>query len=134
LLLSKGYSSRKISEFYPVSFKQINNWASRFDAEGLDGLRVKSGKGRRSFLSADQKEDLCKDFLNSPEEFGFNTSTWTGALFGEHIGKKYGIFYKKSALYKLIHQLGFSFQRAKSFYPERKEADRQDKKVDIKKL
>ena len=49
--LSRGYSSRKLEEFYRTSFKQICNWADRFDAEGLDGLRIKSGRGRHTRLT-----------------------------------------------------------------------------------
>ena len=72
------------------------------------------------------------DFQKSPSYFGFNSSTWTAALFGEHINRRYEIVYKKSALYVLIHQMGFSFQRCRSYYPERNEDACKVAKVDIK--
>ena len=56
--LCKGYSSRKLSEFYGVSFKQICNRADRFDAEGIQGLRLKPGRGRHSFLTESQTLEL----------------------------------------------------------------------------
>ena len=131
--LTKGYSTRKLQEYYRVTHKQICNWADRFDAEGLDGLRLKSGRGRHSRLSEEQKCRLQGDLLQSPEAFGYNTACWTGPLMREHIKKTYHIEYKQAAVYNLLHELGFSFQRAKSFYPERNETKREEVKSDIKK-
>jgi len=70
------------AEFYGVSFKQICNWITRFDACGIGGLEDIPGCGRHSFLSVEQKDELYLDFQKSPSDFGFNSSTWTAALFG----------------------------------------------------
>jgi hypothetical protein len=53
--LSIGYSSRYLVDFYGISFKQICNWADRFDSEGLSGLEMKSGRGRRCRLTEVQQ-------------------------------------------------------------------------------
>jgi len=132
--LSRGYSSRKLEEYYRTSFKQICNWADRFDSEGIEGLRIKSGRGRHPRLGEEQKHQLQGDLLKSPELFGYNTANWSGPLLQEHIKKTYQVEYKQAAVYKLMHALGFSFQRAKAFYPERNEAKREEAKADIKKL
>jgi transposase len=134
LQLSRGYSSRKLEEFYGVTHKQICNWADRFDAEGIAGLRIKRGRGRHSRLNEEQKYQLMSDLLKSPEDFGYNTASWSGPLMQEHILKMQHVDYKPAAVYNLMHELGFSFQRAKAFYPERNEAKRKEAKVDIKKL
>jgi hypothetical protein len=34
--LTRGYSTRKLEDFYRVTHKQICNWADRFDAESQD--------------------------------------------------------------------------------------------------
>jgi transposase len=134
LQLSRGYSSRRLQEFYHVSHKQICNWADRFDAEGLKGLNIKQGRGRQSLLTKEQKYDLMSDLFTNPEDLGYNTANWSGPLMREHIRKKYNIDYKQAAVYNLMHELGFSFQRAKAFYPERNDTKRQEFKTDIKKL
>ena len=114
-------------------FKFIN-WADRFDADGIDGLRMKSGRGRRSKMSAKQKQQLKIDLSKSPETFGYNTANWSGALLREHLGVSYQLFYCLSAIYTLLHELGFSFQRARGKYPERNEINREVAKADIKNL
>jgi transposase len=109
LQLTRGYSSRSLEEFFRTSFKQICNWADRFDAEGLTGLRIKSGRGRRSRLTARQRHQLKVDLSKSPKDFGYQSSNWSGALIGEHIRKMYQIDYKLSAIYNLMRQIGFIF-------------------------
>jgi transposase len=133
LQLSKGYSSRKLTEFYHVSFKQICNWADRFDEEGIDGLRIKPGRGRKPRLTNDQKYQLQGDVLKSPETFGYNTANWTGALVRHHLEKRYKVTIKLSSAYNLMREMGFSYQRAKAVYPERNEEKRAQAKADIKK-
>ncbi|MBR9776300.1 MAG: helix-turn-helix domain-containing protein [Cytophagales bacterium] len=36
---------RKLEELYQTSFNQTTNWVHRFEQNGLDGLRDKSGRG-----------------------------------------------------------------------------------------
>ncbi len=131
--LTRGYSTRKLEEFYRVTHKQICNWADRFDAEGIDGLRMKPGRGRHSFISEQQKEQLKSDLSQSPEIFGYNTSNWSGPLLRKHLEEAYQVTYKQAAVYVLLHELGFSFQRTRGKYPERDEVKREAVKADIKK-
>ena len=72
--------------------------------------------------------------LDSPEVLGYNTANWSGPLMQEYIKKTYEVEYKLAAVYNLMRELGFSFQRDKALYPERDEVKRQEVKVDIKKL
>jgi transposase len=132
--LTRGYSTRKLEEFYRVTHRQICNWADRFDAEGIAGLRMKPGRGRRPFITYEQKEQLKADLLASPESFGYNTANWSGPLLRKHLEATYQVVYKQAAVYVLLRELGFSFQRARGKYPERDEVKRKSVKADIKKL
>ena len=104
--LGRGYSSRKLSEFYQTSFKQICNWADRFDAEGIKGLHIKPGRGRYSFLTEEQMKQLRDDFLKSPKDFGYNASNWTGRIMRDHIKRVHHVEYKQAAVYNLKRKLG----------------------------
>lgn len=131
--LSKGKPSRELEELYNVSFKQVCNWADRFDASGPLGLLDKPRSGRKPKMD---KAEMCslKDSLQkSPESFGYNTSLWNGALVRDFILAHYGVEYKPSNIYTLLHKLGFSFQKAKGLYPERDENKRTEARADIKK-
>ena len=112
LQLTRGYSSRALEDFFRTSFKQICNWANRFDAEGIEGLRIKPGRGRQALLTDEQKCQLQSDLLQSPAKFGYNALNWSGALAGEHIRRMYQVKYKQSAIYSLMRKAGV--QRTKS--------------------
>lgn len=132
--LSLGVSSRKLENLYHTSFKQILNWAHRFEQEGVEGLRDKKGRGRKSSLSEEQLNTLADILENkSPTEYGYNTETWTGSLIIDWIRKEYKIEYKKAQIYNIIKKLGFTHQKAKGFYPEADPIAQEEFKENLKK-
>ena len=132
--VAQGNSSRKLEEFYQTSFKQITNWVHRFEKEGLEGLKDKVGRGRKSKLSEHQQEEL-KDLVKNktPLDYGYNTATWTGAILIDWIKKNYNIEYKKTQIYNILKRLGFSHQKAKGNYPESDKQKQETFKEDLKK-
>jgi len=132
--ISKGISSRKLVDFYGFSFSQILNWAHRFEAEGVEGLNDKHGRGRKSKLT-DSQLILLKELLMSktPLDFGHNTSTWTGVLVGKLIKDCFGVIYGQANVYNLLNKIGFSYQKAKGKYPEADPEKQEIFKEDFKK-
>ena len=104
----------KLEDLYNTSFKQITNWVHQFEQNGIDGLRDKPGRGRKSLLTQEQSDHLRSLLLNeSPVNHGFNTETWTGPLVKQYIDKQFGINYKKAQVYNIIKTLGFTYQKGK---------------------
>lgn len=117
--VAKGQSSRKLEDLYGTSFKQITNWVHRFEAEGLDGLRDRDGRGRKDRLTPAQRQEVAMVLQKeSPTKFGFNTATWTGPLLISWIKKQFKVEYKKAQIYNIIKSLGFSYQKGKGIFPE----------------
>lgn len=132
--LSKGKSSRELEDLYNTSFKQICNWADRFDQEGIEGLTNKPRSGRPTNLTSEQLIELRESLLKSPESFGYNTASWSGPVVRDFIEKKFHVIYKQANVYNLMHSLGLSYQRTKGKYPEQDPIKREIAKADIKKL
>lgn len=125
--VAKGQSSRKLQDLYQTSFKQITNWVHRFEKYGIEGLKDKPGRGRKSRLSLVQKQRIAELLKNeSPTQYGFNTATWTGPLLRIWIKKNFGIEYKHAQIYNIIKSLGFSYQKGKGIFPE---ADKQKQEI-----
>ena len=83
--------------------------------KGVNGLRIKAGRGRRTRLTVDQRHELKAALSKSPQDFGYDAAIWSGFLTGEHIQKTYQIEYKPSAIYSLMRRIEFSFnQESKS--------------------
>jgi transposase len=99
--VSNGVSTRKLEELYNTSFKQIANWVHQFDNEGIQGLKNKSKSGRIPKLNDKQLQRIKKLVLKElPENFGYETATWTGPLVIDWIKKKYwnSYFYRLNLL------------------------------------
>ena len=129
-----GQPSRKLEELYQTSFKQITNWVHRFEQEGIEGLKDRPGRGRKPSLSPEQMGDLSDLLLNvSPVDHGYNTETWTGPILIDWVRKSFGIEFKKAQIYNIVKQLGFSYQKAKGFYPEADKKAQEDFKNNVKK-
>ena len=116
--VAKGQSSRKLEELYNTSFKQITNWVHRFEAEGLEGLKDKKGRGRKDRLTAVQKQRLSELLGTPPADHGYNTATWTGPLLLDWIKKEFGVAYKKAQVYNIVKSLGYSYQKGRGTFPE----------------
>ena len=79
-----------------------------------------------------QKTTVKDLVLNkSPEDFGYNSSTWTGLLLIDWIKKEYDVDYKKAQIYNIMKSLNLTFQKAKGIYPEA--IDREEKLDALKK-
>ena len=129
-----GQPSRRLEDLYNTSFKQITNWVHRFEQEGIEGLKDKPGRGRKSRLTEKQEEEISDLLMNkSPNEYGYNTETWTGPILIDWIKNNFGIEFKKAQIYNILKQLGFSYQKAKGFYPEADPEKREEFKETLKK-
>jgi transposase len=52
LLKSEGRSSKELSGIVKMNEWSINNWLTRYEAEGMAGLEIKPGRGRKPVLDA----------------------------------------------------------------------------------
>ena len=111
-LVALGHSSRKLSELHNISFKQITNWVHRFEKDGIEGLKDKKGRGRRSALSDEQLARIKVLVLNEmPEKYGFKSEKWTGPLLVQWIKTEYGLEYQKAQVYNLLEKVGIAFEK-----------------------
>jgi transposase len=111
-LVALGHSSRKLAEIHDISFKQITTWVHRFEAEGLDGLKNRKGRGRKSLLSKEKKQKIKTVVLKDlPSDHGYKENKWTGPPLAEWIESKYGIKYQRAQIYNLLRSLGIEFYK-----------------------
>lgn len=110
--VSLGHSSRQLAEIHNISFKQITTWVHRFEEEGIDGLKNRQGRGRKSQLSKSQMQAIKKLVLRElPSDHGYEQTRWTGPLLASWIEKKYAIKYERAQIYNLLRRLGIGFYK-----------------------
>ena len=127
--VSRGKRPKDLEDIYEISFKSICNWVNRLNEGGVEALIDKEKSGRPPKLTLEQKSAIKKLVLTqTPNDYQYDSATWTGTLLIDLIHKQYGIAYKKAQIYNILADLGLSFQKSKGFYPE---AQGRDEKVEM---
>ena len=51
LLKSDGRTSKDVGQIVGMSHVSVNSWLYRYNAEGIEGLKTKSGRGRKAIIN-----------------------------------------------------------------------------------
>jgi len=99
-----------------VSRRSVNKWVADYLSDGLAGLEAKKAPGRTCPLSIKQREQLF-DYIDKQSR-----CTKGGRLTGEairlYVAEQFQIHYHPTAIYKLLHLLGFSWITSRSKHPK----------------
>ena len=106
LLLDDGMSCVQVGKVLYLDDDTVRSWYKEYMSGGVDGLLTFDWKGGLSRLSASQEEDLM-----SWLEGHICRDTNEIRLY---ILKKWGVAYSRSGCIKLMHRLGFIYQKPKS--------------------
>jgi len=111
--LVKGETVAQVAETYSVSRQTVYDWLKAFIWKGLDSLVYQRPPGRRPRLTKTQKKRLVELVKAGPLAAGFPTACWTSLLIQQLIQREFGVLYNRHYVCELLHNLGFSFQKAK---------------------
>ena len=76
LLKSEGRSSKDVGLITGMSHVSVNSWVKRFKAEGISGLRNKSGQGRKPVLDFEDKQSLLEAVKNHRQRLHTAKAEW----------------------------------------------------------
>jgi transposase len=96
-----------------VSASAVYAWLRAFLLEGVAGLRVQWKGGRPPKLTPTQRQQLAAIVRAGPEAAGFPTGCWHALLIQQVLWREFGVTYNVQYLATLLHNLGFSFQKAR---------------------
>lgn len=115
LLISEGESAESIAKLLNISVRTVFEWLSRFMWERFSwlGWLHYKGRGRRSKLTAEQKNKLYRIVDEGPEKYGFDCGIWNSAMILSVIEKEFGVTYNPRYVSTLLRSIGLSFQKAK---------------------
>lgn len=108
-----GKPSIEVAKDIHMADTNVRKWVRWYNEYGIAGLIDTRHSNRTSYLSPEQRQAVKEALLKSPREYGFNKSNWNIPLLKLWISKQWGINYKASSLYDLVHKLGFTLQRPK---------------------
>lgn len=105
--LREGYVQRDVSHILHVSVGTVPYWKKRFEKEGLDGLKDKKGRGRKSLLKEEQVISITNAIDNGIRmEDGYIRGYKTKDV-NSFIREKYGIEYTPRHCRRLLRALRY---------------------------
>ena len=88
-------------------------WQKAFLLHGLDSLVYHHSGGRPPKLTPRQKKRLVELLDAGPLVVGCETACWNAVLLRVLIWREFGVLYNRQYVCTLLHNLGFSFQKAR---------------------
>jgi transposase len=122
LKIAEGVSPRQVALnglLKPRKPDTVYNWVARYQTEGIAGLSIKPGRGRKPAYSdkyqssQEAKEALLHTVRRSPTTFGKSRSCWSLSLIAEEC--KWLNISTPSGLSRALKRLKISYKRGRSY-------------------
>ena len=102
-----------LSERWRLSPSCLYHWRQAFLLRGMDSLVYRHGGGRPEKLTPTQRKRLVALIEAGPLVVGLETACWNSVLIRVLIWREFGVLYNRHYVCTLLHNLGFSFQKAR---------------------
>jgi transposase len=112
-LLTQQASVSVLCERWGLSPACLYNWQKAFLLRGMDSLVYHHSGGRPEKLTPKQKQRLVELIEAGPLVVGLETACWNSVLIRVLIWHEFGVLYNRHYVCTLLHNLGFSFQKAR---------------------
>jgi len=122
--MKEGKSQADVARQFKVSRNAVSKWWKAFQDEGEKSFQARYSPGRPQRLNSEQKRRLRKMLLQGPKAQGWKTDLWTTARIAALIKRQFGVSYHRDHVGRILHQLGFSWQK-----PQRKAAQRNEEEI-----
>ena len=112
-----GQQAHDIAALVLLCERQVRTWVGRYNAEGLDGLRDRQGRGRKGPLTPGQELRL-KDRLAAGPTPADGCCAFRGRDVRRILKDELGVLRCLDAVYDLMHRLGFEPLRPRPRHPK----------------
>jgi len=122
--IKEGVNKSQTARNLHISRRIVNEWVKRFYEHGLQGLIEEPRSGRPCKLTNKQLEQLSEYIHNhSIKENGGRLKAQTIVTY---ISQEFQVKYSVFNIYRLLHQLGFSWITSRSRHPKQSEEIQED--------
>lgn len=104
--LARGKSRREVADLLGVSLVSVTAWVKRYRREGVAGLAVRPGRGRKAQASGSEVEEYVRQ---SPRAFGRSETRWTLRALAQEVPSLKG--FSAAGVWKVLERAGFRYKR-----------------------
>lgn len=117
MLAVQGRTAEEISKSLDVSRRVVQKWVHRYNRLGVEGLRRRSGQGRRDRLTLEERERFCACIEAGPRKED-EVCTFRGRDLQRILKEEFGKLYHLNGVYALLHRLGYSCLMPRPKHPK----------------
>lgn len=114
--VKEGTNNAQTARNLNISRRIVNDWVKKFYEHGLDGLKEKVRSGRPCSLNQQQLAQLSQYIRNS--SIKENGGRLKAQMLVTYIAQEFKVEYTVFNIYRLLHQLGFSWITSRSRHPK----------------
>jgi transposase len=118
-LAHHGQRVGAITRTVGVAQGTVRLWISRFNAEGLAGLRDRRRGGRPATYTAEQVGAVIAASLTDPQELGLPFGSWTLDRLTAYANEELGIPIQRSRIGELLVAEGLRWRKQETWFGER---------------
>ena len=113
-----GMSRADAAKVGGMDRQTLRDWALRFNEDGPDGLKNRSGAGRPRLLSDAQMDELSVIVETGPDPAIDGVVRWRRIDLKRVIEERFGVTYSERAISDLLAALSFSHIRGRPQHPK----------------
>jgi transposase len=110
LNLERGKGIAEIAEMLGVTRQSLWSWRCRWEKQGIAGLLVATGRGRKA--KADP-EEIADHIRRSPREFGLSQSRWSLTALARVVPSLHG--FTPFGVQKAVQRAGYRYKRGQPY-------------------
>lgn len=123
-LLDKGLSLNEVARRVGCAASSVMRWRNVRKKGGVKALKVRFSPGRPPKLDAWEQRHLVKLLLQGAMAHDYHTELWTAPRIVELIEEHFGVLHHPDHVGRLMHRLGWSYQK-----PQRRARERDEKAI-----
>jgi transposase len=124
LALAENPSVSEVAEMLNLGQQTVRDYRNAFLRQGASSLSYRRPPGRPSKLTKTQRRQLAGLIKAGPQAAGYTAGCWNTPMVQDLIQSRFGVLYHPHYLSTLLHNLGFSYQKARFVSDHLNEAKR----------
>jgi transposase len=124
LALAEDMSVQDVAEMLHLGEQTVRDYRNRFLVQHMASLTYTQPPGRPSKLTKTQRRALAALIKAGPQAAGYTSGCWNTPMIQDLIQTRFGVAYHPHYLATLLHNLGFSSQKARFVSDHLNEAKR----------
>lgn len=118
LLADRGYHAAQIATIFECSETTVRQWLTRFEIDGVAGLRDLPRSGRPRKADAAAREQIRQAIDRPPPAAGYGFGSWSVVTLCGHLAERLGLTLSRTTVRRVLVGLEYRWRRPKHVLPE----------------